>query len=52
MAITAVTPVRFASGVESNDLENLTHTCVRCGTTLSRTIRPLNGDGLAIAGRV
>jgi hypothetical protein len=52
MAITAVTPARFASGVESNDLEDVTHTCVQCGTTLIRTIRPLNGDGLAIAGRV
>ena len=50
MAITSVTPSRYANGVESNDLEDVTHTCVQCGTMLTRTIRPLSGGGFA--GRV
>jgi hypothetical protein len=40
MAIIAVAPARFA-GVDSNDLEDITHGCVQCGTTLTRTVRPL-----------
>ena len=51
MAITAVAPARYVNGVESNDLEEVTHTCVQCGTTLTRTIRPLSGDAHAIALR-
>jgi hypothetical protein len=51
MVITAVTPARFASGVESNDLEDVTHSCVQCGTSLTRTIRPLDGEEHAIANR-
>lgn len=43
MVIMAVTPARFA-GVESNDLEDITHGCVQCGTTLTRTVRPLTGE--------
>jgi hypothetical protein len=39
MVVTAVTPARFANGIESNDLEDVTHGCVQCGTTLTRTIR-------------
>jgi endogenous inhibitor of DNA gyrase (YacG/DUF329 family) len=51
MAITAVTRARFASGVESNDLEDVTHGCVQCGTTLTRTVRPFTGDDHEIARR-
>jgi DNA-directed RNA polymerase subunit RPC12/RpoP len=45
MAITAVTPTRFDSGNESSELEDVTHGCAECGTTLTRTIRPPVGDG-------
>src|SRR5215470_9773677 len=51
MAITAVTPARFV-GVEANDLEDITHGCVQCGTTLTRTVRPLTEDDQATAIRV
>jgi hypothetical protein len=51
MAITAVTRARFPSGVESNDLEDVTHGCVQCGTTLTRTVRPFSGDDHEIARR-
>ena len=44
MAITSVTPARLANGGESNDLEDITHTCVQCGTTVIRTIRSISGD--------
>jgi predicted RNA-binding Zn-ribbon protein involved in translation (DUF1610 family) len=44
MAITTVAPARFDNGVESNDLEDVTHACVQCGTTLIRTVRPVSGD--------
>jgi hypothetical protein len=52
MAIATVTPTRYDSGAESNELEDVTHTCVQCGTTLTRTRRPLSGDAHAIAHRV
>jgi DNA-directed RNA polymerase subunit RPC12/RpoP len=39
MAITAVDPAPLANGVASNDLEDVTHGCVQCGTTLTRTMR-------------
>jgi hypothetical protein len=29
MAITAVAPARYPNGVASNDLEDVTHTCVK-----------------------
>jgi len=51
MAITAVCPARFDNGVESNDLEDVTHGCVQCGTTLTRTVRPLGGDAHEVAAR-
>jgi predicted RNA-binding Zn-ribbon protein involved in translation (DUF1610 family) len=41
MAITAITPALYADGAESNDLEDVTHTCVQCGTTLISTRRLL-----------
>jgi hypothetical protein len=51
MVIMAVTPARFA-GVDSNDLEDITHGCVQCGTTLTRTVRPLTGEEHETAFRV
>jgi hypothetical protein len=39
----------LASGAASNDLEDITHGCVQCGTTLTRTIRPFSDDTEAIA---
>jgi hypothetical protein len=52
MEITAVAPARYTNSAESNDLEDVTHTCVQCGATLIRTRRPLTGDAHAIACRV
>jgi hypothetical protein len=48
MAITAVAPTRIENGVESNELEDVTHGCVQCGTTLTRTIRPLSSEAHAL----
>ena len=39
MAITAITPARSSGGTESNNLEDITHGCAQCGTTLTRTVR-------------
>jgi hypothetical protein len=33
MMITAVAPALYPNGAASNDLEDVTHTCVQCGTT-------------------
>jgi hypothetical protein len=33
--------------MESNDLEDVTHGCAQCGTTLTRTIRPLDAHQIA-----
>jgi hypothetical protein len=50
MAITAVKPAMYAIEVEGQDgqnggqdaeLEDVTHGCVQCGTTLTRTILPM-----------
>jgi hypothetical protein len=41
MAITAVAPALYANGAASNDLEDITHTCVQCGATLISTRRLL-----------
>jgi hypothetical protein len=46
MAITAVKPAMFAIDVEGQDgqdtaLEDVTHGCIQCGTTLTRTILPM-----------
>ena len=51
MAITTVAPARCDSGAESNELEDVTHGCVQCGTTLTRTVRQLAGDAHEIARR-
>jgi hypothetical protein len=37
MEITAVAPALYANGTASNDLEDITHTCVQCGTMLIST---------------
>jgi len=52
MAITSVAPARYDNGAESNDLEDVTHGCVHCGTTLISTRRSLSDDAYAIAHRV
>jgi hypothetical protein len=44
MAITSVVPARLENGIESDDLEDITHGCVYCGTTLTRAVRPLSSD--------
>ena len=50
MAITSVTRALFAAeGVADGDnteLEDVTHGCVQCGTTLTRTILPMT-DAMA-----
>jgi hypothetical protein len=52
MAITAAAPALNPSGAESNDLEDITHSCVQCGTTLISTRRPFSGNFDAIAHQV
>jgi hypothetical protein len=42
MVITAVEPALLADGNASNDLEDVTHRCVQCGTTIIRTIPTLS----------
>jgi hypothetical protein len=44
MAITAITPAQSSGSSGSGDLEDITHGCVQCGTTLTRTVRPLAED--------
>jgi predicted RNA-binding Zn-ribbon protein involved in translation (DUF1610 family) len=39
MVITAIEPARLDSGARSDDTEDVTHTCVQCGTMLTRMIR-------------
>jgi hypothetical protein len=45
MAVTSVTPTMFAAEVaaegENTGLEDVTHGCIQCGTTLIRTILPI-----------
>jgi|HubBroStandDraft_4_1064222.scaffolds.fasta_scaffold2893653_1 endogenous inhibitor of DNA gyrase (YacG/DUF329 family) len=52
MAITAVAPARLDGGGEANHLEDVTHGCPQCGTTLTRTVRPFSGDAHEIAQRL
>jgi predicted RNA-binding Zn-ribbon protein involved in translation (DUF1610 family) len=52
MAITAVAPARFDAGTVGQILEDVTHGCPQCGTTLTRTVRPLAGEAHAIAQRL
>jgi hypothetical protein len=49
MEITAVAPALYANGAASNDLEDITHTCVQCGATLISTRRPPFSAAHAIA---
>lgn len=51
MQITAVTPVPFEFLGKANDLEDVTHGCPQCGTTLTRTVRPLTDDAQEITQR-
>ena len=51
LVITAITRTRIADGTESNDLKDVTHACVRCGTMLTRTVGPVSGDADVIARR-
>jgi hypothetical protein len=43
MVIAVVEPALLANGATSNDLQDITHRCVQCGTTLIRRIRSLSG---------
>jgi len=52
MAVTAVAPAWFGIGIDSNEAEEITHGCVQCGTTLSRTVRPLDAEAREVARRV
>jgi hypothetical protein len=52
MAITAVAPAQANGGAESSNLEDITHGCVQCGTTLTRTVRQLADDDRETALRV
>jgi endogenous inhibitor of DNA gyrase (YacG/DUF329 family) len=49
MAVVTVAPTRMDTGAESNELEDVTHGCVQCGTTLTRTVRPFTGEDHEIA---
>jgi endogenous inhibitor of DNA gyrase (YacG/DUF329 family) len=50
MEITGISPARLANGGASNDLEDITHGCVQCGTTLIRTRRPFSADAATHRG--
>jgi predicted RNA-binding Zn-ribbon protein involved in translation (DUF1610 family) len=39
MAITIIEPAPLAYGAAYGDLEDSTHGCAQCGTTLTRTMR-------------
>jgi len=43
MHVISVAPARLETGSAANDLEDVTHACMQCGTTSSRTVRPLHG---------
>jgi hypothetical protein len=43
MVITTVEPALLADGAASDDLEDVTHCCVQCGTTIIRTVPMLPG---------
>jgi hypothetical protein len=43
MLIATVEPAQLAEGVPARDLQDVTHSCVQCGTRLTRTIRSLSG---------
>jgi hypothetical protein len=37
MVFAGIEPARLANGAASNDLQNITHSCAECGTTLIST---------------
>jgi hypothetical protein len=41
MLIATVEPAGHADGLAARDLQDVTHSCVQCGTRLTRTIRSL-----------
>jgi hypothetical protein len=43
MAITVIEPAPLAYGAASRNLEDITHGCAQCGTTLTRTVHSLAG---------
>jgi hypothetical protein len=47
VTITAVTPRGHPNSAESNDLEDVAHTCVQCGATLISTRRLLSDAAIA-----
>jgi hypothetical protein len=51
-AVTAAAAAQLDNGAGSDNLEDVTHTCVQCGTTLTRTIRLLTGDAQTTADRL
>jgi DNA-directed RNA polymerase subunit RPC12/RpoP len=52
MAIVSVAPARLGNGSAANDLDDVTHRCVQCGTTLSRMVRPLDDESRGITQRL
>jgi hypothetical protein len=46
MAITVIAPALLDNGAESSDLEDITHRCLQCGTTPTRTVRVHSPDEL------
>ena len=52
MDIFSVKPAPLGNGSVANDLEDVTHRCVQCGTSLSRMVRPFGGDDRDMAQRV
>jgi hypothetical protein len=52
LAITAVAPARLGNGAASNNLEDVTHTCVQCGMVLISTRRPFSDATNPTADRV
>jgi hypothetical protein len=42
LAITAIAPARLGNSAASNNLEDVTHTCVQCGMVLVSTRRPFS----------
>jgi hypothetical protein len=49
LAIMAIAPARLGNGAASNNLEDVTHTCVQCGMVLVGTRRPFS-DAMAHRG--
>ena len=43
MVITTVAAVPAAFGIDADDLEDVTHGCLQCGMTVTRTMRSHRG---------